>query len=127
MSLSQDKISWSDLIFTADADNELFSNMRIVTAKSEFIAKAQELALNQLYRKNGTLLDSEIDRVTADIIKTTDIKVYESASVSDEAITVCINDAVITDDTIWKALDMVYTAIKAGGTWTSNVPLVFEM
>lgn len=125
--ISQDKIQWSDLIISANADSEIFSNMRIVTARSEFISKAQELALHQLYQGNKLLSDSEIDKVTDSIIKTANITVFESVSILDGDITVCINEDVIDDDTIWKALDMVYHAMNIGGNWTSSHPLVFDM
>jgi hypothetical protein len=128
--LPQNNIDWAEVIMTADAEKEIFSNMRIVTARSEYISKAQELAIDELYCPAYIFKDSpqiDITIATANIIQSGQVRVRESATIYSDGIFVCLNVDVIDDDAVWKALDMVYLAMSNNGTWISDIPLTFDM
>lgn len=119
------KVDWADVIMAADAEKEIFSNMRIVTARSEYISKAQELAIDKSYKTNN-IDEYNINTITLDIIKSGEVKVYESAVIYEDGIFVCLDVDVIDDDAVWKALDLVYLAVSNDGEWVSDLPLTFD-
>jgi hypothetical protein len=125
LSPQPNKVDWADVIMAADAEKEIFSNMRIVTARSEFISKAQELAIDESYKTNN-IDEYNINTITLDIIKSGEVKVYESAVVYEDGIFVCLDVDIIDDDAVWKALDLVYLAVSNDGEWISDLPLTFD-
>lgn len=122
----QNKINWSTLMFEADSSKEPFENMTIVTAKSEYIIKAKDEAFNYLMNHQNRITYSEIDDLSLVYMKENNIQVFESASLTDDGIYVCLNVDVIDDEAIWLALDLVYKAIENGGKWISQNPLSFS-
>jgi len=122
----QNKINWPTLMFEADSSKEPFENMTIVTAKSEYILKAKDQAFNYLMSHQHKIKYSEIDDLSSVYMKENNIQVYESASLTDNGVFVCLNVDVINDEAIWLALDMVYKAVEQGGKWISNIPLSFS-
>lgn len=125
LSPQPNKVDWADVIMAADAEKEIFSNMRIVTARSEFISKAQELAIDESYKTNN-IDECNINTITLDIIKSGEVKVYESAVIYEDGIFVCLDVDIIDDDAVWKALDLVYLAVSKDGEWVSDLPLTFD-
>lgn len=111
LSLSNN-VNWTGLVFAADCDKEPHQDVHIITAKSEYIKLAYDLAVDEL-NNNPTLINNpaKIDPIAANHINNGDICVCEHVSISRSGITVCINVENITDDNMWKALDMVATAL----------------
>lgn len=122
----QNKINWPTLMFEADSSKEPFENMTIVTAKSEYIVKAKDEAFNYLMNHQPNFTYSEIEELGSTYLKTNNIQVFESASLTEDGVFVCLNVDVIDDEAIWLALDMVYKAVEQGGKWISNIPLSFS-
>lgn len=123
--LMSDKISWPDLMFTAESERELFEDMRIVTAKSQFYEEVYELAIMKLVNQNKPLDTDLINAMAYSIITEYNPYITEYAELTSDGILVVIDVDQITDDTIWSALDMLYKAIEQGGKWESTKQLTF--
>jgi len=115
---SQNKIFWPTLLFEAEAQHEPFEKMTIVTAKSEYLIKAREMALTHFLQQHISYTDEDINKLAVSLVKENKIQVFESVKITEDNVFVCIDVDVIDDDTIWAALDMVYEAIENGGSIT---------
>lgn len=118
-------INWAELYLVAESDNEEFTHLQIVTAKSEFVAKARQLAISQLIHEGKKFTSLAIDDRARRLITTNQISVHEQASVTDVGAFVVMEADVIDDDVSFQALDLVYAAVNNGGMWESNKPLVY--
>lgn len=129
MSLSQQhNISWPDLFFQAESEQESFVDVRVSTARSEYLARLQEIAIDTLSITNRDITDFNINQLVLEIgSNVKDIFVTEYAKVTDEGVFVCIDVESIDDDATWKSLDMVYKAISNGGTWYNTTQLRYPI
>lgn len=121
------KLCWSTLFFEAESSQEPFEEMRIVTAKSEFMIKARDMAITQLLENDQPATDKNIDKLAASFIEANKVKVYETASITEDGIFVCLDIDVIDDDAIWTALDKVYEAIENGGSIQYDTPISYSL
>lgn len=120
-------VPWSDIIFAASSDKEPFKDMQVVTARSEFITKAREMAVNWLIHNHTAISEQKVDQLAAEFIRNNKIQVFESAQITEDGVFVCLNVDAIDDNAIWTALDMVYQAIENGGVWISDAPLSYPL
>lgn len=120
-------INWPEVYMMAESNNEPFADVRILTAKSEYIRVYSDyLDLGYTYNDQqsfNNVLSSAIDSHSLDV--------YESVSIDgDGAITVVINCDAVTDDATWTALDMVAHAMEQlngeEGTIRFGSPLSFK-
>ena len=123
----KNNINWAELFFAAELNHEDFASTRIFTAKSEFIEKAKEQAIDVIMNTHQMLSDYYIKEVAMNLIQTQLVRVYEYAKVVGDKISVCINADLDDDDTNFKVLDMVYGAIDNGGEWISTTPLSWDI
>lgn len=121
----QNNISWSDVYFTAESEKEPFTDLTIFTAKSEMLMIAASQAVQTLLSQQKQLSDTIIDELSQQLIEENKIQVYEFARIGDDKTEVCIDVDIIDDDTVWKALDMVYKAVSSGGTWIADTPISY--
>jgi hypothetical protein len=121
----QYNIDWPGLYFKAECDNEPFSKMRIVTAKSEFQSKVKEMALDMLVADETRITTHEINRISCAIIQKQIVTIFEYARVDGDDVIVCIDADLKEESTNFKALNMVYEAINNGGYWKSDEALVY--
>lgn len=96
----QPRIDWSSLYFTAVAENEQFTDVQIVTAKSEYDRIAGDLTFDSSMANPFSMP------------KLPNIEVREAVTVDDQgSFRVVIHADAVSDDIIWKALDMVADAM----------------
>ena len=96
----QPRIDWSSLYFTAAAENEQFTDVRIVTAKSEYDRIVGELSFDRSLANPFAL--PEIPSV----------EVREAVTIDEHgSFRVIIHADAVSDDVMWKALDMVADAM----------------
>ncbi len=125
--LSQNNIDWPGLYFNAECNNEPFSKMRLVTAKGEFQAKVKEMAFDMLVMDKTPITNHEINRVSCAIVQKQIVTIFEYARVDGEDIKVCIDADLNDEETNFKALNMVYEAVKNGGYWKSSKQLSYNI
>lgn len=118
-------ISWPDLLISAESDRELFEDVRIVTAKSQFYEEVYELAIMRLVQASKSLDTDAINKMAALIIDEHNPYITEYAIINDDGALICIDVDQITDDTMWSALDMLYLAIQNEGKWEDDKQLTF--
>ena len=118
-------ISWPDLLLVAESERELFQDVRIVTAKSQFYEEVYELAIMRLVRTSKTLDTDAINKMAASIIDEHNPYITEYAVITDDGAFVCIDVDQITDDKMWPALEMLYLAIQNDGKWEADNQLTF--
>ena len=120
-------INWPEVYMMAESNNEPFADVRILTAKSEYI-RAYSDYLDLGYTTND---QQNYNSVLSSAINSHSLDVYESVSIDgDGAITVVINRESVTDETTWDALDMVAHAMEQldgeEGTIRFGSPLSFK-
>ena len=123
----QNNICWPTLLLEAESSKEPFEEMRVVTAKSEFMMKARDMAITQLLENGQPATDKAIDKLAASFIEANKVKIFEFVTISDEGIVACLNVDVIDDEAIWLALDKVYEAVEKGGSITYDTPISFSL
>lgn len=97
----QSKINWADLYLMAESEAEPFADVRVVTARSEF----DRLVAEQMFSY------SEQSPFGATFVL--DVEVRESVTLStDGEFSVVINTPDVSDDAVWKAMDMVAEAMN---------------
>lgn len=120
-------IDWSSAYFFASAHNEEFEDVHVVTAKNEYVTLANELALKSV----SSIDDKEINHVTRSLIASQRLTVTESVTINDDGIKVVINAESVSDDVMWRALDMLAQAIdqldEKNGTIEFGEPLQFSL
>lgn len=96
----QPRIDWSSLYFTAAAENEQFTDVQIVTAKSEYDRIVGELSFDRSLANPFTLPDIP------------SVEVREAVTIDEHGgFRVIIHADAVSDDVMWKALDMVADAM----------------
>lgn len=96
----QPRIDWSSLYFTAAAENEQFTDVQIVTAKSEYDRIVGELSFDHSSANPFTLPDVP------------SVEVREAVTIDEHGeFRVIIHADAVSDDVMWKALDMVADAM----------------
>ncbi len=123
--LSNNQISWPAVYIAAESEQEPFTNLTVVTAKSELLVTARSAALTELLKKNNDVSPESIDRLARQLVDNKIVEVYEHAHILDDSTVVCMDIEVIDDDSIWQALDIVYDAISNGGNWISKQPVSY--
>jgi hypothetical protein len=121
--IQPNSINWADLYFTADCDQETFTDMVIVTAKSEFVAVAKQLVLQH----TTEISDQMINDLAKQYIEAGKVSISEFAEVKDDNVFVCINAELDDENTNFKALDIAYAAIENGGFWKSPISLSWDV
>jgi hypothetical protein len=125
------RIKWPWAYFEASSSLEPFEEVHVVTAKSEFVSNACEIAANVLM-KNGDFTEQQLNQYTQHVIASQRLSVYESVTISDTGISICINaDNVEDDNVMWRALDMLADALdqldNTQGTITFGDSLTFSI
>lgn len=125
--LPQNNISWPELMIAAESNNEVFEDVRIVTAKSQYFEDVYELAIMKLVNqsKNIDFDINAINQTAKEIIHEYAPYISEYAEITPEGSTVCINVEQITDDNVWDAFGLLYKAIENGGKWESDETIRF--
>ena len=123
---TKNKLDWPEVILEAEASNEPFTNMNIVTAKSELLLMARSQALIFLTDKGKIYSDEAIDKLAEKLVDSGKINVREHAYIKDDRTIVCLDVDVIDDDSIWTALDYVYEAVSNGGVWAAKEPIKYK-
>ena len=96
----QPRIDWSSLYFTAAAENEQFTDVQIVTAKSEYDRIVSELSFDRSLANPFTLPDVP------------SVEVREAVTIDEHGgFRVIIHADAVSDEVMWKALDMVADAM----------------
>jgi hypothetical protein len=85
--------------------------VHIVTTKSAFVDKAQEMAMDMALVSGGDVAPDKIMEMTKSIISLGGLWVCESVEVVGDEIFVSIDVDVIDDDTIWEVLNRIYNTI----------------
>lgn len=124
--LSNNEISWPAVYIAAESEQEPFTNLTVVTAKSELLVTARSTALTELLKKNKTASPEAIDRLAQQLVDNKLVEVYEHAHILEDSTVVCMDIEVIDDDSIWQALDVVYEAISNGGNWVGKHPVQYK-
>ena len=115
-------INWTEMYLTADAAKESFTDVRIVTAKSECVKIASDLVFATTNRITNKLIQSVVDNSA--------IAVHESVAINaDGEISVIMNADKIDDAAVWRALDMVAEAMDqldgSAGVVNLSGPITF--
>jgi hypothetical protein len=105
---SRKQISWPDVYFTAEANRERFDDVNVVTLKSYLAEKAYDIAIAELGVEHP---DALLARVRV-ILDSGRIYVSEHVKVNRSGIRVVVDCELIDEDSIWKALDMVASALE---------------
>jgi hypothetical protein len=124
--LPLNNIDWAELYLVADSEDEPFAQVKLVSARSEFVESAMEQAVDIAWRGNSQA-ESDIKRIAASLIRANTVVVQENAVVIGDTAMVCIDGDVEAEDTRFRALDMIYAAIDAGGFWESGINLKFDV
>lgn len=96
----QPKINWADLYLMAESEAEPFADVRVVTARSEF----DRLVAEQLFHYS--------EKYPFDTALVLDVEVRESVTLSTSGeFSVVIHADEVSDDAVWKAMDMVAEAM----------------
>ena len=96
----QPRIDWSSLYFAAATENEQFTDVQIVTAKSEYDMIVGELSFDRSLSNPFTLPDTPI------------VEVREAVTIDEHGgFRAIIHADAVSDDVMWKALDMVADAM----------------
>lgn len=128
---STKRIAWTDAYFYACSSGEHFKDVRVVTAKGEFITKVNDL-VDTLW-ENAHLCSEQAERhLTEQVISEMGINVQEHVTIDEAGISVCINAENVNDEnTMLRTLDMVTDALDQlngkQGTVSFGDPLTFSI
>lgn len=107
------RIKWAELYFTACAEHEVFEEVSIVTAKSEYANLAFQAAAEVVLESTGDISQTELLKASAFIMDERKVHVQECVTVDSNGMSVCINaTSVDDDDAVWRALDMIADALQ---------------
>lgn len=98
-------IKWPELIFYAEANNEPFKDIRIVTAQTKYVSIANDIFANTI--SSGARISNRWEYNARAIINMQKHSVHEYVKVDKGEIEVCINVPVLDEDATSQALDMV--------------------
>lgn len=98
----QSKINWAELYLMAESEAEPFADVRVVTARSEF----DRLVAEQLFHYSE---DFPFGETTLKL----DVEVRESVTLTPTGeFSVVIDAPEVSDDAVWKSMDMVAEAMN---------------
>lgn len=106
-------IDWPGVYFAAEAEREPFEDVNVITARAEYVNRA-ELAAVELLTEQGLVCNLQnISQLARTLIATSKVFVQEFVRIEqDGTITVCIDVPTLQSDTVmWRALDYVAKAI----------------
>ena len=109
------RIEWADVYFTACANREVFSDVTIITAKSEYADLAFQAAADIALKATRSTYPSQhvLHEIASFIMDENKVHSQEHVKVTDNGITVCINAISVEDeDVVWRALDMLADALQ---------------
>lgn len=123
----QTKIDWPELYMVAEASREPFMDMRIVTAKSEFVMVNGDMAYTHRPSIEGI---ADYNKAVLNAMSINAIAVQERVTINEDGeITVVVNTDQVDDDATWAALDLVARAMDEldgeSGTVQFGAPLTF--
>lgn len=105
---------WPRVIFAAEAANEPFEDVSIITAKTAYVDLAFQAAADILHTEGHALTSEKVQKVACALVETQKIMVQEHVRINDDGISVCINADDIEDENVtWKALDYVAKALDS--------------
>ena len=128
LSQQQININWPEVYMMAEANREPFTDIRIVTAKSEFVSVNGDLSYTHHPTTNGI---SNYNNAVIASMAGDAIAVHEQVTISaDGEITVVVNRDHVDDDATWVALDLLTRALDEldgeSGTVRFGAPLIFS-
>lgn len=91
---------WHDVVFAAEAANEPFEDITIVTTRSEFVDLACVAAADIVHRVDPSPSEDKIRLVASKLIAAHKIAVQEHVTIDATGITVCIDVPDIDADTV---------------------------
>lgn len=107
---------WPELLFYAEASQEVFRDARIVTAVSKYVDIAYKVALDDPTFGDivfgNTVNLSQLRATIISIINAGKHSVREYVDIAKHHIWVCVDVAVIDDNAMVKALDMIANALE---------------
>lgn len=105
---------WPRVIFAAEATDEPFEDVNVVTAKAAFVNLALQAAADILHTEGHTLTTEKVQKIACALVEARKVMVQEHVRVNQDGITVCINVEDIEAETVpWKALDYVARALDS--------------
>lgn len=112
MQKSTHNLDWASVVLTAEAAQEPFEEVMIVTARSKFAEQAYGIAY-EMYRDvmPDDLTEQNVKQTALLLIGTNKLFVQESVDINDNGITVTVNAPVITDEHSLYALDLIAKAM----------------
>lgn len=110
-------IKWPELMFYAEANNEPFENITVVTAQTRYVDAANNIACDLLNAGSISedISDSgerSLDKAVVRIINDQKHSVYETVVVDKDGIRVCINVAALDEAAMAEALNRVEFALS---------------
>jgi hypothetical protein len=108
----RNNLCWPEVYFAAEADNEEFEDVKIVTLKSYLVDKAHDIAISDHNFVVGVDSDTTLRSIVGRILNTDLLREAPHVDVSAAGILVVMDCEIIDDDTIFPALDMVLSALK---------------
>lgn len=116
----QPRINWAELYLTAEAAKESFVDVRIVTARSEYDNIVAERRMEMAELQPFDLIQQHHN-----------IPIKESVTITGSGeISVVVNTPDVSDDAMWRALDLVADAMYQldgkSGTVYFGEPIMFS-
>lgn len=107
-------MNWPNVVFAAEAAQEPFEDVNIITALGLFVDTAFQAAADLVYTEGHTLTQEKVQSVAFAMIADRKIMVQEHVRVNADGITVCINVPDVNDEAVqWQALDRVASALDS--------------
>lgn len=127
--LHQDSnVDWPSAVLLADALDEPFSEITVITARKFFFTTACDMARQQL----NDPAESEVHTLAAALIANRSVTIKEHVTIDDDGITVCLNVRDPEDESVpWKSIRYLQQALDQldgqHGTVTFGEPLAFAL
>lgn len=124
--------NWPQVVIAAEAEQEPFQDVTIVTAKGLFVNLALESAADLVYTEGHTLTTEKVRAIAIAMIAERKVMVQEHVRINSEGITVCLDVPNIDDETVqWIALDRLAKSLDhldgCVGVVTFSGDLVFDI
>lgn len=105
-------IDWSNVYFTAEAFQDPFDDVQIITARSQFLEHAYQIAAEMLIDSATELTEQSVSTVALSLIAAKKVAVREFVETTNDGLIVCINSPSTEDDNVmFRALDLVALAL----------------
>lgn len=111
--LQNNTLDWTQVYFTAEAEREPFEDVNVITAKAEYVNRAELAAVELLMEQKIECTAQNVSRLSRTLIATSKVFVQEFVRIDEDGtITVCIDVPDLQDDLVmWRALDYVAKAL----------------